>query len=65
MNRDSVLAEMRRSVGSQFDPELSELFFALDFSLWEQLMITHQADRSNLESDPSDDSPITSQRKAA
>ena len=65
MNRDSVLAEMKRSVGSQFDPELSELFFALDFSLWEQLMITHQADCSSLGSDPSEDSPITSRRNAA
>jgi response regulator RpfG family c-di-GMP phosphodiesterase len=65
MNRDEVLAEMKRSVGSQFDPELAELFFALDFSAWEQLMITHQANRSNLGSDPMENGPITGSRKAA
>ena len=54
MNRDTVLDEMKRVVGSQFDPELAELFFELDFSNWEQLMIDHQAW-----------SPITDERKAA
>jgi hypothetical protein len=29
-------------VGTQFDPALSALFFDLDFSEWEQLMIDHQ-----------------------
>ena len=38
-----VLDEMRQVVGSQFDPELAELFFKLDFSKWEQLMIDHQS----------------------
>jgi len=42
MNRIAVLDEMRQVVGSQFDPELAELFFKLDFSKWEQLMIDHQ-----------------------
>jgi len=42
MNRMAVLDEMRQVVGSQFDPELAELFFKLDFSKWEQLMIDHQ-----------------------
>jgi HD-GYP domain-containing protein (c-di-GMP phosphodiesterase class II) len=42
MNRTAVLDEMRQVVGSQFDPELAELFFNLDFSNWEQLMIDHQ-----------------------
>ncbi|HIA71932.1 MAG TPA: HD domain-containing protein [Phycisphaerales bacterium] len=42
MNRTAVLDEMRQVVGSQFDPELAELFFKLDFSKWEQLMIDHQ-----------------------
>jgi HD-GYP domain-containing protein (c-di-GMP phosphodiesterase class II) len=65
MNRDAVLSEMMQSVGSQFDPELAELFFALDFSAWEQLMITHQVGRSNSAPDPMENRPITSKRKAA
>lgn len=54
MNRNSVMDEMKRVVGTQFDPELAELFFALDFSKWEQLMVEHQAW-----------SPITDERKSA
>jgi len=42
MTRKIVLEEMKRSVGTQFDPALSALFFDLDFSEWEQLMIDHQ-----------------------
>jgi putative two-component system response regulator len=42
MTRNFVLDEMKRVSGSQFDPELSELFFNLDFSRWEQMMIDHQ-----------------------
>ena len=54
MNRNAVIDEMKRVVGAQFDPELAEHFFALDFSKWEKLMIEHQAW-----------SPITDGRKAA
>ncbi|MEE2912384.1 MAG: HD domain-containing phosphohydrolase [Planctomycetota bacterium] len=42
MTRNIVLEEMKRGVGTQFDPALSALFFNLDFSEWEQLMIDHQ-----------------------
>ncbi len=42
MTRNSVLNEMRSVVGTQFDPELAELFFDLDFSNWEKLMVEHQ-----------------------
>ena len=42
MTRKIVLEEMKRGVGTQFDPTLSALFFELDFSEWEQLMIDHQ-----------------------
>ena len=42
MTRKIVLEEMKRGVGTQFDPALSALFFDLDFSEWEQLMIDHQ-----------------------
>ena len=43
MTRNSVLDEMNRVAGKQFDPELIQLFMNLDFSEWEQLMIEHQA----------------------
>ena len=43
MTRKIVIEEMKRSVGTQFDPTLSALFFELDFSEWEQLMVDHQA----------------------
>jgi HD-GYP domain-containing protein (c-di-GMP phosphodiesterase class II) len=43
MTRQSVLDEMKRVSGTQFDPELAEHFFALDFSAWEKMMIDHQA----------------------
>jgi putative nucleotidyltransferase with HDIG domain len=65
MNRNSVLDEMKRAVGSQFDPELAELFFALDFSKWEQLMIEHHGGRPSLGSDPNCSRPIIDQRNAA
>ena len=52
MTRDSVLKEMKEVAGSQFDPQLASLFFSLDFSEWERIMIEHQT--SNI-----------SQRKAA
>ena len=42
LTRRSVLDEMKRVAGTQFDPELAELFFNLDFSEWEQMMIDHQ-----------------------
>lgn len=42
MTRNSVLEEMKRVSGSQFDPELAEIFFELDFSEWEKMMIEHQ-----------------------
>ncbi len=63
MNRDAVLDEMKSVVGSQFDPELAELFFKLDFSHWEQLMIEHQAITRNEIIGVLD--PITDERKAA
>jgi len=43
LSRDAVLDEMKRVVGSQFDPELAKLFFKLDFSHWEKLIVEHQA----------------------
>lgn len=42
LTRRSVLDEMKRVAGTQFDPEIAELFFNLDFSKWEQMMIDHQ-----------------------
>jgi hypothetical protein len=49
-----VLEEMKRGVGTQFDPALSALFFDLDFSEWEQLMIDYQ-----------EGVPMETERKAA
>jgi len=43
LTRQSVLDEMKRVSGTQFDPVLAELFFELDFSEWERMMIDHQA----------------------
>lgn len=43
LTRQSVLDEMQQVSGSQFDPNLAELFFNLDFSEWERMMIDHQA----------------------
>ncbi len=57
MTRNAVLDEMKTVVGSQFDPELADFFFALDFSQWEQLMMDHQSRTSC--------GPITGKRKAA
>ena len=42
MTRTSVLDEMKQSIPGQFDPVLAEIFFNLDFSQWEELMIEHQ-----------------------
>jgi HD-GYP domain-containing protein (c-di-GMP phosphodiesterase class II) len=42
MTRQSVLDEMKRVSGMQFDPELADIFFHLDFTNWEQMMIDHQ-----------------------
>jgi HD-GYP domain-containing protein (c-di-GMP phosphodiesterase class II) len=47
MTRKSVLDEMKRSTPGQFDPELAEVFFNLDFSMWEELMIEHQSSQTN------------------
>lgn len=47
MTRKSVLDEMMRSTPGQFDPELAEVFFNLDFSMWEELMIEHQSGQTN------------------
>ena len=57
MNRNTVLDEMKRTVGLQFDPELAQYFFNLDFTQWEQLMMDHQREGS--------ESPITHERHAA
>jgi putative nucleotidyltransferase with HDIG domain len=46
LTRCSVLREMKRVSGAQFDPKLAELFFNLDFSEWERMMIDHQAESS-------------------
>jgi HD-GYP domain-containing protein (c-di-GMP phosphodiesterase class II) len=43
LTRQSVLDEMKRVSGTQFDPSLAELFFDLDFSEWERMMIDHQS----------------------
>lgn len=47
MTRNSVLDEMKRSTPNQFDPVLAELFFNLDFTRWEELMIEHQTEQVN------------------
>ena len=31
MDREVVLAEIKRTAGSQFDPKLAEIFLSLDF----------------------------------
>ncbi len=43
MTRQSVLDEMKCVSGSQFDPILADMFFKLDFTNWEEMMIEHQA----------------------
>jgi len=47
MTRDSVLQEMKEVAGSQFDPQLASLFFSLDFSEWERIMIEHQTSNNS------------------
>ncbi len=42
MTRSAVLQEMSNGAGTQFDPELAERFFRLDFSAWESLILDHQ-----------------------
>ena len=42
MNLDEVLAEIRRCAGSQFDPELAEVFLDLDFQPFFELIEKHQ-----------------------
>ncbi|MDP6693183.1 MAG: HD domain-containing phosphohydrolase [Phycisphaerales bacterium] len=47
MTRSSVIDEMKRSTPGQFDPILADIFFNLDFSQWEELMIEHQSGQAN------------------
>ena len=47
MTRTSVLSEMSKSTPGQFDPELAKIFFNLDFSQWEDLMIEHQTTQTH------------------
>jgi hypothetical protein len=42
MPRTRVLEEIARCGGSQFDPELSPLFVALDFSEFDQALENHR-----------------------
>lgn len=47
MTRTTVLDAMKQSIPGQFDPVLAEIFFNLDFSQWEELMIEHQTTQTN------------------
>ncbi len=48
MTRDAVLQEMKEVAGAQFDPQLASLFFSLDFSEWERVMIEHQTTNNTI-----------------
>lgn len=48
MGRHEVLEEIRRCAGSQFDPQLAELFVSLDFEPYDRMIDKHQARTSPL-----------------
>ena len=41
MTRETVLAEIEKCAGSQFDPELAPVFVGLDFSEYDRMVATH------------------------
>ena len=43
MLRPDVLLEIRRCAGTQFDPELAQIFVELDFDEYDRLVTEHQA----------------------
>ena len=43
LKRSQVLEEIRNCAGSQFDPNLVDLFLALDFGPFYEMLRTHQA----------------------
>ncbi|MEM9420085.1 MAG: HD domain-containing phosphohydrolase [Planctomycetota bacterium] len=45
LNNDEVLAEIQRCMGSQFDPELAEVFLNLDFEPYFNMIQNHHAAR--------------------
>lgn len=45
MPREKVLAEFRRCAGTQFDPELVEPFLSLDFSIFDEMVAHHKAQK--------------------
>jgi len=42
--RSAVLEEIRRNAGSQFDPQLAQIFLKLDFSRYEEMIRKHLID---------------------
>ncbi|MCA9296312.1 MAG: HD domain-containing protein, partial [Phycisphaerales bacterium] len=44
MSRETVLEEIRRGAGLQFDPHLVEAFLGLDFSTYDRMIVEHAAD---------------------
>ncbi|MEX0777607.1 MAG: HD-GYP domain-containing protein [Phycisphaeraceae bacterium] len=51
LSQDSVLDEVRRCTGTQFDPHLAQVFLDLDFAQFHQMLKKHQ---DQLESDGGD-----------
>ena len=43
MQRDTVLAEIKRTAGTQFDPKLAEVFLSLDFQDFNASLASHGA----------------------
>jgi HD-GYP domain-containing protein (c-di-GMP phosphodiesterase class II) len=44
MSRETVLEEIRRGAGTQFDAHLVEAFLGLDFSTYDRMIVEHAAD---------------------
>jgi HD-GYP domain-containing protein (c-di-GMP phosphodiesterase class II) len=45
MSRETVLTEIRRCAGAQFDPELAERFVKLDFRAYDEAAARHKSER--------------------
>lgn len=43
LNRQSVLAEIEKCAGTQFDPQLAHLFLGLDLSEYDEMVARHQS----------------------
>ncbi|MBN8644835.1 MAG: HD-GYP domain-containing protein [Planctomycetes bacterium] len=41
MNRETVLGEVRKGAGTQFDPALAKVFLTLDFSTYDEMVARH------------------------